>query len=39
MSEEQTGEEVQVEPLVSLPDPNVANDPNLASIKNITFKE
>ena len=30
MSEEQTGEEVQVEPLVSLPDPNIANAPMLA---------
>ena len=29
MSEEQTGEEVQVDPLVSLPDPNVANAPIL----------
>ena len=29
MSEEQTGEEVQVDPIVSLPDPNVANAPIL----------
>ena len=30
MSEEQTGEEVQVDPLVSLPDPNLTNAPIVA---------